>query len=90
MGGLLKARQESTKLFGWVYSWNPLDVNRESLITVGQSFRQPDTTRIKWHQPEGGNSRGANARTREVSADVVPDKGLYGTEYVLVFTIREF
>jgi len=56
--------------------------------TIEEDLRQPNTIRIKFDTNETGvNSRG---RIREISADIVPHKGLYGPEYAMIFTIPQF
>ena len=83
MSNLLNAEQNPP--FGWAYAWTPLDDDGIPKIDVSAALKQPKTTRVRWDTVP---ARGANAR--ELSADVVPDKGLLGPEFALIFTIPQF
>eukprot|EP00957_Ditylum_brightwellii_P116454 8883157-Ditylum_brightwellii.AAC.1 len=56
------------------------DIRHESAL------KQPETTRIRFDVPD--SAQGNNIR--EVSADIVPDKGLFGAEFALLYTFPEF
>eukprot|EP00957_Ditylum_brightwellii_P024199 1825236-Ditylum_brightwellii.AAC.1 len=49
-------------------------------------MRQPDTIKVSWDQPDSNQSGG----TRALSVSVVPNKGILGAEYILIYTIEEF
>eukprot|EP00957_Ditylum_brightwellii_P163617 12457631-Ditylum_brightwellii.AAC.1 len=49
-------------------------------------LKQPETTRICFDVPD--LAQGNN--TREVLANIVPDKGLVGAEFALLYTFPEF
>eukprot|EP00957_Ditylum_brightwellii_P002874 220572-Ditylum_brightwellii.AAC.1 len=50
------------------------------------ALKQPETTRICFDVPD--LAQGNN--TREVLANIVPDKGLFGAEFALLYTFPEF
>eukprot|EP00957_Ditylum_brightwellii_P070981 5394366-Ditylum_brightwellii.AAC.1 len=50
------------------------------------ALKQPKTTRICFDVPD--LAQGNN--TCEVSADIVPNKGLFGAEFALLYTFSEF
>eukprot|EP00957_Ditylum_brightwellii_P055950 4239648-Ditylum_brightwellii.AAC.1 len=56
------------------------DIRHESTL------KQPETTRIRFDVPDLGQGN----NTCEVSADIVPDKGLFGAEFALLYTFPEF
>ena len=86
MSSILRAKKAPP--FTWWYAWLTRDEDGIPKWTIEEGLRQPDTTRIKFYTNETGvNSRG---RIREISADIVPDKGLYGPEYAMIFTIPQF
>ena len=47
---------------------------------------QPDSVSLRFIIPD----KGTRGRTREASADIVPDQGEFGPEYPLVFTFPQF
>eukprot|EP00957_Ditylum_brightwellii_P140873 10731094-Ditylum_brightwellii.AAC.1 len=47
---------------------------------------QPDMIKVSWDQPDSNQSGG----TRALSVSGVPDKGILGAEYNLIYTIEEF
>eukprot|EP00957_Ditylum_brightwellii_P132142 10074938-Ditylum_brightwellii.AAC.1 len=49
-------------------------------------LKQPETTRIRFDVPDTARCN----HTREVSADIVPNKGLFGAEFALLYTFPEF
>jgi hypothetical protein len=86
MANLLKAKKNPP--FAWYYPWVALNDEGVPANSLEDGLKQPDTKRIKFDVPEvGANTRG---RVREVSADIVPDKGIFGAEFPLVFTIPDF
>eukprot|EP00957_Ditylum_brightwellii_P105771 8066485-Ditylum_brightwellii.AAC.1 len=48
-------------------------------------MRQPDTIKVSWDQPESNWTGGMRA----LSMSVVPDKGILGAEYSLIYMIKE-
>ena len=72
--------------FGWFYKWTSLNEDGVPGLDLDTALKQPETIRIKWDVPEPG-TRG---RTREVSADIIPDKAILGAEYALIHTIPDF
>ena len=86
MSNLLRALQNPP--FGWVVAWEDTDELGRPLENREAALRQPDRIKVKFDIPDGGVTR--QARTREATAEITPDKGLFGAEYALVFTIPEF
>ena len=76
MANLLRIEKDPP--FKWKYAWLPEDDGDSNKASVEAKIKQPDTTRLKWDAPETG--RGGQGRTREVSADIVPDQGTFGCE----------
>lgn len=86
MSNLLRALQNPP--FGWVVAWEDTDELGRPLENREAALRQPDRIKVKFDIPDGGVTR--QAGTREATAEITPDKGLFGAEYALVFTIPEF
>lgn len=86
MSNLLRATQNPP--FGWVVRWEETDDIGRPLEDREAALRQPDRLKVKFDVPDGGTTRAAG--TREATAEVTPDKGVFGAEYALVFTIPEF
>ena len=84
MSSILRAKKAPP--FTWWYAWLTRDEDEIPKWSIEEG--QPDTIGIKLDTNETGvNSRG---RIHEISADIVPDKGLYGPEYAMIFTIPQF
>eukprot|EP00957_Ditylum_brightwellii_P107597 8209020-Ditylum_brightwellii.AAC.1 len=49
-------------------------------------MRQPDTIKVSWDQPDSNWTGG----TRVLTVSIVRDKGIFGAEYSLIYTIKEF
>eukprot|EP00957_Ditylum_brightwellii_P206717 15349643-Ditylum_brightwellii.AAC.1 len=49
-------------------------------------MRQPNTIKVSWDQPDSNWTGG----TRALTVSVVPDKYIFGAEYSLIYTIKEF
>eukprot|EP00957_Ditylum_brightwellii_P019135 1441569-Ditylum_brightwellii.AAC.1 len=49
-------------------------------------MRQPDTIKILWDHPDSNWTGG----TRALTVSAVPDKGIFGAEYSLIYTVEEF
>src|SRR6056300_1617078 len=85
MSKLLKAINNPP--FGWNYSWTKL---KEDGITpandIEDALKQPDSIKVAFEVPQPGRA----GRTHEVTAYIVPDKGLFGAEFSLIFTLAEF
>eukprot|EP00957_Ditylum_brightwellii_P132296 10087853-Ditylum_brightwellii.AAC.1 len=56
------------------------DIKHESTL------KQPETTCIHFDVPDTAQGN----HTREVSANIVPDKGLFGAEFALLYAFPEF
>ena len=85
MSNLLNALNEPP--FDWYYAWASLDSDGVPKTEVSDALKQPETIRVLWDMPETGTRAGP---TRELSADVVPDKGLFGAEFAMIFTFPDF
>ena len=81
-------RSQQNPPFGWFYKWTPLNEDGVPTTDLETALKQPETIRLKWGVTETGVS--ARGRTREVSADIVPDKAILGAEYALIHTIPDF
>ena len=81
-------RSQQNPPFGWLYKWTRLNEDGVPETDLETTLKQPETIRLKWDAPETG--RGNQGRTREVSADIVPDKAILGAEYALIHTIPDF
>ena len=84
MSNLLGALNEPP--FDWYYAWTALDSDGAPKTDVSDALKQPETIRVRWDMPDGTRAGG----TRELSADVVPDKGIFGAEFSLIFTFPDF
>eukprot|EP00957_Ditylum_brightwellii_P114349 8719181-Ditylum_brightwellii.AAC.1 len=84
MANLIRARTNPP--FGWHYAWQHLNEDGMLDIKHKSALKQPETTRIRFNVPD--TARGNH--TREVSANIVPDKGLFGAEFALLYTFPEF
>ena len=84
MSNLLRAQKESP--FGWYYAWEKLNGIGEPEKDIESGLKQPDTIKVTWDQPDGGRA----GSTRGITAYVVPDKGIFGAEYSLIYTIPDF
>ena len=86
MSKLLKAMNNPP--FGFHYSWTKL---KEDGVTpandLEDALKQPDTIKVSFEVPAPGRGAG---RTHEVTAYIVPDKGLFGAEFALIYTIPQF
>eukprot|EP00957_Ditylum_brightwellii_P012087 913414-Ditylum_brightwellii.AAC.1 len=49
-------------------------------------MQRPDAIKVSWDQPDSNQSGGTQALT----ISVVPEKGIFGAEYSLIYTIEEF
>eukprot|EP00957_Ditylum_brightwellii_P024620 1860044-Ditylum_brightwellii.AAC.1 len=49
-------------------------------------MRQPDTIKVSWDQADSARSGGTYA----LSVSIVPNKGIFGAEYSLIYTLKEF
>ena len=77
----MRARQSPP--FGWHYSWVPLNEDSLPNLTHSSAFKQPETIRVRWDEATKDSKR-------EVVADIVPDRGLFGCEYAMIHTFPEF
>ena len=74
--------------FGWHYAWLPLNEDGQPNIKNKSALKQPETIKIRWDVPD--SSRRNSGWTREVSADIIPDQGLFGCEFVMIHTFPTF
>eukprot|EP00957_Ditylum_brightwellii_P150783 11480885-Ditylum_brightwellii.AAC.1 len=79
-----KAQKKS--LFGWYYVWLKLSDIVEQQQDIDAGMRQPDTIKVSCDQPDSNQTGG----TRVLTVRDVPDKGIFGAEYSLIYTIEEF
>ena len=65
-----------------------VELNQDGVpeVSIDSALTQPETVKICWEQT--ANDR--RDRPHEVSVDIVPDKGLFGWEFALVYTILQF
>eukprot|EP00957_Ditylum_brightwellii_P046650 3540579-Ditylum_brightwellii.AAC.1 len=49
-------------------------------------MRKPDTIKVSWDQLDSNQTGGTQALTMSI----VPNKGIFGAEYSLIYTIEEF
>eukprot|EP00957_Ditylum_brightwellii_P096153 7325951-Ditylum_brightwellii.AAC.1 len=49
-------------------------------------MRQPDTIKVSWDQPDSNQTGGTWALT----VSIMPDKGIFGAEYSLIYMIKKF
>mmetsp|Transcript_5824 Transcript_5824/g.9968 ORF Transcript_5824/g.9968 Transcript_5824/m.9968 type:complete len:570 (+) Transcript_5824:162-1871(+) len=82
MANILRAQENPP--FRWYYAWTRLDEAGDPVTDYESALKQPETVRVRW------DKEAADGKTREVSADVVPDKGSFGAEFALIYTIPEF
>ena len=85
MSNLLRSIQNPP--FGWVVRWEETDELGRPLEDREAALRQPDRIKVKFDVPDGSTRAAAN---REVTAEITPDKGVFGAEFALQFTIPEF
>ena len=84
MRNLLWAQKKP--LFGQYYAWLKLIDIREPQKDIDAGMRQPDMIKVSWDQPDSNQSGG----TQALSVSVVPNKGIFGAEYSLIYMIKEF
>eukprot|EP00957_Ditylum_brightwellii_P129380 9869802-Ditylum_brightwellii.AAC.1 len=84
MNNLLWAQKKPP--FGWYYAWLKLSNIGEPQQDIDDGMRQPDTIKVSWDQPDSNQS----GETQALSVSVVPDKGIFGAGYSLIYTIEEF
>eukprot|EP00957_Ditylum_brightwellii_P196640 14982470-Ditylum_brightwellii.AAC.1 len=83
MSNLLWAQKKP--LFGWYYVWLKLSNIRGPQQDINAGIRQPDTFKVSWDQPDSNQTGGM----RVLTMSVVPNKGIFGAEYSLIYTIKE-
>ena len=86
MSNLIRAQKNPP--FGWYYAWLKLNEYGEPEKDIEAGLKQPETTKVTWDQPDSASQR--TARTRDMSANIVPDKGIFGAEYAIIHTIPDF
>ena len=86
MANILRARLNPP--FGWHYAWLPLNEDGQPNIKHESALKQPETIKIRWDVPD--SSRSGSGRSREVSADIIPDQGLFGCEFAMIHTFPTF
>ena len=69
MSNILLAKKGN--IFGWFYAWQKLNAENVPDVNIESALKQPETKKIKWEIP---GTRGD--RPQEVSADIVPNKGV--------------
>eukprot|EP00957_Ditylum_brightwellii_P102180 7789289-Ditylum_brightwellii.AAC.2 len=84
MSNLLWAQKKPQ--FGWYYAWLKLSNMGEPQQDINTGMRQLDTIKVSWDQPDSNWTGGTWALT----VSTVPDKGIFGAEYSLIYTIKEF
>ena len=75
-------RSQKNPPFGWYYAWLMLNEYGEPEKDIQVGLKQPETTKVTWDQLDSASQR--NNRTRDMSANIVPDKGIFGAEYALI------
>ncbi len=83
MANILRARQKTP--FGWHYTWVPLDNEGKADIKHTSALKQPETIKIRWDHVTASDNI-----SREVSADLIPDKGIFGCEFAMIHTFPMF
>ena len=69
--------------FRWYYAWMPLNEAGLPITYLDSVLRQPETVHIFSDIP--ATDANAHGNMHEVIADTVPDKGLFGADFTLVF-----
>ena len=82
MATILRAQENPP--FRWQYSWTPLDEAGVPRTDFDSALKQPETVRVRWDKTV------ADGKTREVSAGIIPDKDIFGTEFALIHMIPDF
>ena len=80
MSDILTDRQNPP--FGWGYGW--LKIDADGKPEVPASFKHPNTICIKWDHFD------SNDRTRELLAEVVPERGYLVCEFAMHFKFPQF
>ena len=83
MANILRARDSPP--FGWHYSWIPLDEFGVPDRNHSSALKQPETIKVRW---EAQSSTGGT--TKDMVADIIPDKGLFGCEFSMIHTFPNF
>ncbi len=78
MAELLAAIDEPA--FNWYPKWIELNEKGQLKNPIKDDMSQPPTIKILWSTSNG----------RKMSCEVTPDKGLFGPEYALAYTIPDF
>jgi hypothetical protein len=66
--------------FNWYPKWIKLNDQGQPKNPIKDGMSQPPTIKIQWSTPSG----------QEMSCNITPDRGLFGPEYVLAYTIPDF
>ena len=82
MANILRAQENPP--FRWQCAWTPLDEAGVPKTDFYSAFKQPETVRVRWDKTV------VDRKTREVSADIILDKGLFGAEFALIHMIPDF
>lgn len=76
-------KAEKNPPFGWYSAWEVLDKDRLSDKTPRSAFKQPESIKISCRDT-------SSSTPHEVTANIIPDKGLLGCEYAMQHTFRTF
>ena len=74
MANILCAQENP--LFGWYYKWRHLNEDGVPDMNIKSALKKPEKAQVTFDIPcTGANARG---RVRDVTVDIVPDKGQFG------------
>ena len=82
MATILRAQENPP--FRWQHAWTPIDEAGVPKKDFDSALKQTKTFRIRWDKTT------TDGKTREVSTDIDPDKGLFRAEFALIRTIPDF
>ena len=78
MAKLLTAIEE--RAFNWYPRWIELDEKGQPKNPIKDGMSHPTTIKILW----------STTSRQEMSYEITPNKGLFGPEYMLAYTILDF
>ena len=82
MANILRAQENPP--FRWQCAWTPLDEAGVPKTDFDSTLKQLEAVRVCWDKTIAGG------KTHEVSADIIPDRGLFGAEFALIHMIPDF
>ena len=87
MANIIRARDNPP--FGWYYSWFLLDYFGIPDTKHASALKQPETIKVCW-EVKGSGEGDKEPIFKDKVAKIVPDKGIFGCELVMLYTFPNF